>query len=268
MKSILLYANEDMGTGGRLDAALSLASLFDCRINCLQITPYDAFIMADPFGGIYALPTTVEQIGVVEDAHRARVEAELRRHQARWEWINFEGNPGHVLFEHSRLADIIVVSLPHGNGKDHALSLAADLAIHARGPVLAVPQTSQSLSWEGEAMIAWNGSHESAHALRFAVPLLVRASAVRIVTVTGGRIGMPASQAIDYLRQYGIEAKPQDCERGKGTVAHALLKAADKMRAHYIVAGAFGHSRLREAVVGGTTRDLIATSTIPLLLSH
>lgn len=268
MKSILLYANEDIGTESRLDAALCLASLSGGRINCLQITPYEAFIMADPFGGIYALPTVVEHIGMVEDAHRARVEAQLRSHRAQWEWVNLEGHPGQALFEHSRLADIIVVSLPHKDGKKHALSLAADLAIHARAPVLAIPETGKSLSCEGEAMIAWNGSHESAHALRFAVPLLVRASAVRIVTINGGEISTPATQAIDYLRQYGIEAAAQDCERGKSSIADTLLEMADEMGAHYIVAGAFGHSRLREAVIGGTTRDLIANSNIPLLLTH
>ena len=268
MKAILLFANEDKGMKSRLDAALCLASNFEGPVDCVQITPYDAFIAGDPFGGVYALPTMVEHIAEEEQKHRDQVEIELRRERARWTWTNFEGHPGHILLERSRLSDIVVVSLPSEDKSDHVRYLAADLAIHARAPILAVPAQGKSLSCSGEAMIAWNGSAECAHALRFAVPLLCRATAVSIVTVSDGPVRVPASDAQHYLKQYGVESECHEINREGQSIAAALLEHAKQRGAHYLVTGAFGHSRFREVVLGGVTRELLTTSKIPLLLSH
>jgi nucleotide-binding universal stress UspA family protein len=98
--------------------------------------------------------------------------------------------------------------------------------------------------------------------------MLSRATAVRLVTVAGGSIRLPAAEAVHYLHQYGIKAEAREYQPDRGTIAEALLAEAAELGAHYLVAGAFGHSRLREAVIGGTTRDLIAGSKIPLFLAH
>lgn len=267
MKSVLLYANEDKGFDQRLDAVASLSSQFDCLVNCVQVTPFNAFIMGDPFGGIYALPVVVEQIGDAEAAHRTRIEDKLRRQRVRWEWESYEGNPGHVLVEQSRLADMAVVSLPEEDSPE-ALSIAAGLAIHARAPVLAVPAEGKTFTGNGEAVIAWNGSTESAYALRCAVPLLTHASTVHIVTITGGKIPARQNEAIHYLLQHGIHAHPHEHSHSGKPVADDLLRIATELGAHFIVAGAYGHSRLREAILGGVTSELIERSKVPLLLAH
>jgi nucleotide-binding universal stress UspA family protein len=268
MKSILLYANQDEGMAQRLDAALCLSSDFDGQIDCVQITPYDAFIAADPFGGVYALPMVVEHVAAAEAKHREQVEGELRRARKRWSWSNFEGHAGHVLLERSRLADIVVVSLPNDRAPNLPLSIASDLAIHARAPVLALSDHGKAFSCDGEAMIAWNGSAECAHALRLAVPLLSRASAVTLVHVLDGPVRVPVSDAQHYLRNYGINVRHRELMPEHHNVTETLLSCAWDVGAHYIVAGAFGHSRFREAILGGVTRELIRTSTVPLLLTH
>lgn len=267
MKSILLYANEDKGFDQRLDAVLCLSSQFDCLVKCVQVTPYNAFIMADPFGGIYALPAVVEKIGEAETAHRLRVEDLLQRQRVRWEWENYEGHPGHVLLERSRLTDMAVVSLPEQNASE-SLSIAAGLAIDGRTPVLAVPAAGKSFTCRGDALIAWNGSMESALALRCAIPLLKWSSAVHLVSIAAKRHPIPQEEAIHYLLQHGIAAEAQLPLQHEKSVADALLQTAEELGAHYIVAGAYGHSRLREAILGGVTEDLIATSNSPLLLAH
>lgn len=267
MKSILLYANEDKGIDQRLDAALCLSSQFDCLVNCVQVTPYNAFIMGDPFGGIYALPTVVEHVSDAETAHRSRVEDALRQQRVRWEWQNYEGHPGHVLVERSRLADLTIASLPERNASD-PLSIAAGLAIHSRTPVLAMPVKGKPFTCGGEAVVAWNGSMEAAFTLRCAVPLLKHASAVHLVTVGGDKATEPQQEALHYLLQHGIHAEAHEPFRGEKSVADALLRAAAELDAHFIVAGAYGHSRFRETIFGGVTRDLIANSKIPLLLAH
>ena len=62
MRSVLLYADRDAGLEARLQAALDIVRTFEGHLTCLQVTPYDSFIMGDPFGGIYALPTVVDQV--------------------------------------------------------------------------------------------------------------------------------------------------------------------------------------------------------------
>ena len=74
MKALLLYANEDAGTESRLQSALDMARAFDAHIGCVQVTPFDSFIMGDPFGGVYALPAVLDAVREAEDEHRIRLE--------------------------------------------------------------------------------------------------------------------------------------------------------------------------------------------------
>ena len=92
MKTVLLYANDDNGMESRLQAALDMARTFDAHISCLQVTPFDSFIMGDPFGGVYALPTVLEAVRKVEDEHRARIEERLRVEGVSWDWSRFDGS--------------------------------------------------------------------------------------------------------------------------------------------------------------------------------
>lgn len=268
MKSILLHANQDDGLDARLETASNLAADFEGRLTCVQVTPYESFIMGDPFGGVYALPTVVEHLGEKEEELHRRVEQTLASRTLRWEWVHYEGHPGQVLLQRSRLADLVVVSLPGSQDRDQRLSLAADLAIHARTPVLALPRSGPTMNAAGTALVAWNGSPESAHALRLAMPLLTKAGMVHIVSISDDVIEMPAADAGAYLSDHGVGWQTHEWPRNRRDVADALLDAAEQLGASFVVAGAYGHSRIRERVLGGVTRDLIARCTLPLLLAH
>ncbi len=269
MKSILLYANEDGGTATRLAAAVALAQTYDAHIVCLQATPYDSYILGDPFGGVYALPEVVERVREAEDAHRARTEAMLPHQNLSWEWQRVDGAPVQSLIDRARLADLVVVSLPPrgDDGRRGTTGMAGDVALHVRAPVLAVPMEDSRFDPIGAAAIAWNGSIESAHALRLALPLLRRAQSVHLVTVDGRESDVPASEARAYLALNGIGAEQREWPLQEG-IAESLGAAAAALGASYLVMGAYGHSRLREAVLGGVTRDLLETSRIPLVLAH
>lgn len=270
MKSVLLYANQDSGLESRLQAALDVVRLFGGHLTCVQATPFDGFIMGDPFGGIYALPTVLENVRNAEEEHRERVEARLRSDNLSWDWLRHDGSPGQIMTDRSRLSDLIVLSLPGDSislGGD-PLSLAADVAVHARAPVLAIPQSEGSVNPGGAALVAWNGSPESSHALRMALPMLKKASGVHIVTVADDRTEFPATDACQYLARHGVEAKLHEWPKGDRNISEALLDAAATLRADYLVMGAYGHTRLREAILGGTTREMLGDSRIPLLLAH
>ena len=270
MKSVLLYANQDAGLEARLQAALDIARTFEGHLTCLQVTPYDSFIMGDPFGGIYALPTVVAQVQKTAEEHRRRIEARLDGEGVSWDWLRFDGAPAQLLVDRARLADLIVLSLP---GADETAAqgthaIAADVLVHARSPVLAVPVAGRGFGGLGRALVAWDGSIESSHALRLTMPMLARASQVDVVTVSEGNTEFPATDASLYLARHGVESELSEWPRGGRSIAAALLDAAASLSADYLVMGAYGHTRMREAVLGGATRDMLRESGLPLLMAH
>lgn len=271
MKSVLLYANDDGGLDARIEAALDLAEADEGHLTCIQVVPYDSFVMGDPFGGVYALPSVLEEVERKKAATRDRVEARLKRAQVPWTWLDFTGEPASLVAERSRLADVIVVSLPNGSGRqsDRVNSLAADVAVHARSLTLAVPGECEGFDATGRALVAWNGSAESSQALRLALPLLKRAAAVDIITVVEQNDpDFPATQACEYLGYHGIRPELHEWPRDGRPVTECILDAAGRFGSAYIVMGAYGHSRIREAVLGGVTRAMLDNADRPLLLAH
>lgn len=268
MKTVLLYANEDAGFESRLQAALDIARAFGAHVSCVQVTPFDAFIMGDPFGGVYALPIVVEAVREAEDKHRARTEQRLQVEGVGWDWSRHDGAPAQVVLDRARLADLIILSLPDSGGYDGPLAMVGDVALHARTPVLAMPQSSRSFDCQASALVAWNGSPEAAHALRLTLDVLGRAARVNLVTIAEDKSDFPLTDAAQYLARRGIGCDVHEWPAdGRGT-ADALADAATVLGAGYVVMGAYGHSRLRESMLGGTTRDMLHRGDIALLLAH
>lgn len=270
MKSILLYANENQGREARLQAALDLARSHKGHITCLQVTPYSEFVVVDSFGGAYAIPELVQDLNIRKEASRQRLETRLRDEGACWSWIEADGDPVQALVDHARLADVIVLDLPGSNGAAarEAMRLAGDTVVHARTSVLAVPRARHSIDWLGCALVAWNGSPESSSALRAALPMLEAASAVHLATVEEEQSAFPATQGCEYLGWHGIRAELHEVRPGNRSVAEAIAEEAAQLGAAYVVMGAYGHSRFREAVLGGTTRAMLKQDEVPLLLGH
>ncbi len=268
MKTILLYANEDNGLESRLQAALDVGRAFDSHVTCVQVTPYDSFIMGDAFGGVYAMPTMIEQVREKEDAHRARIEARLTSEGVGWDWLRYDGQPAQVLFDRARLADLIVLNLASGPGYEGPSSLVADVAINARAPVLALPVESRRIDVFGSALVAWDGRMEGAHALRLSLALLRKASQVHVVTVIDDVVEFPATDAALYLARHGVDCVLHQWPREGRSTGTALIDAAAALKAGYVVMGAYGQSRLREALLGGATREMLRASPMPLVLAH
>jgi nucleotide-binding universal stress UspA family protein len=269
MKTVLLYANEDAGFESRLQAALDVARTFGAHLCCVQVTPFDAFIMGDPFGGVYALPIVVEALREAEDKHRTKIEQRLQLEGVGWDWSRYDGAPAQVVVDRASLVDLIILSLPNGGGGyDGPLAMVGDVALHARAPVLAVPQSSRSFDCQAPALFAWNGSPEAAHALRLTLDMLGKAPQVNIVTVSEAKSDVPPTDAAQYLARRGIACEVHEWPAESRTTAEALTDAARVLSAGYVVMGAYGHSRLSESILGGTTRDMLHRGDIPLLLAH
>ena len=269
MKAILFYANDDVALESRLQAAIELTRTFEGHLTCLHITPYNAFIVGDPFGGFYASPRVVEQLGKDEEAHRARVESRLKQAGISWDWLNYDGQAASVLVDYSRLADLVIVSISvASDGLDGPLTLAADVALHARTSIFAVPCATAKIDCLETAVVAWNGSAEAGQALRLALPMLRQAKAVHIVCVKEADTEFSAAAAGEYLTLHGIHSLVQERCHDGSDVTDIILEAARDVGGDFILMGAYGHSRIREAVLGGVTRSMLKLSEIPLMLAH
>lgn len=179
-------------------------------------------------------------------------------------------SPAATIVDRSSLADLIVLSTALREPvPGDPLPLAGDVAINARTPVLVVPAGTTRFDVTGKAFVAWNGSPEAAHALKASLPMLRLAASVVIATVEEPHSGfLPPLDACEYLSRHGVKAELLAIERGKASTADALLTARDRTGAGYVVMGAYGHSRMREFVLGGVTREMLRGSPVPMFLAH
>jgi nucleotide-binding universal stress UspA family protein len=277
MKSILLHINEDEGQEARLQAALAVARVNGGRLFCVQVTPISAYMATDPFGGMHEVKMLYDHLAKQAVAARTQMETRLSHEDVKWEWSVDVGDIARAIVGRSRLVDLIVLSLPKHDQKSraHPPSLVAEVVLHARAPVLAVPVSPHAFRLDRMPFIAWNGSPEAAIALRMAIPLLESVHSANIVTLDlendsynleNDSYSMDDAQA--YLASHGITATHFDVPSWSHSVGEALCSAAIAHNASYVIMGLYGHSRLREAVVGGASRYMLTHSLVPLLLAH
>lgn len=140
------------------------------------------------------------------------------------------------------------------------------VVLNSGRPVLLVPHAGRFDNIGNRVMIAWDASTEATHAVTNALPLLRRAQIVDVVTFNA----QPQAQGADlalYLARQGIRTETSE-QKTAGDIGEALLSLAADRAADLLIMGGYGHSRFREIVLGGVTRTLLETMTIPVLMSH
>jgi len=175
------------------------------------------------------------------------------------------GRESDELARRGRLADLVIVGGPVAEG---GFSQAVETAMFATGrPLLMVPESvSERLGMS--LAIAWDGTLGAARAAGAALPLLCRAETVTILTADMEKVGTKPSALADYLAEHGISARTWAFLPEDGALGERLLGEAEAAGVDMLVMGAYGHSRLREMVLGGVTRSVTAKSRIPVLMAH
>lgn len=264
MKNILLLVHEDDGQEARLQVALDTARAVGGHIECLEVRTFPAMAF-----GLYtgaAAACAIMKIDRQQRAFRIRLEQRLAQQDVPWSFGQSFRRPADALADGADLADLIILSARLAEGE--FLPIRPErLPLRTGRPLLAVPPAARSLRFDRMALIAWNGSPAATDAVRGAVPLLRRAAAVAMVEIDppSGRIPMQAAAA--YLSRHGIV--PNLIERRKqASVAATLLDQIRESAPGFLVMGAYGESPLAEAIFGGVTRTMLATSPIPLLMAH
>lgn len=284
----ILALLEGTGTGpSALSAAVTLGRRFSARVDLLHVTPDPAKVV--PVVGEGMSGAAVQQIvdslsaeaetrsktaREVFETHRDTeklpvVEPDAPKTPGTFEVSYREviGEEDAAVLQYGRLADIIVMARPKEDG-DAETSAAFDAALFDSGrPVLLTP--AEAVASIGQTVaVAWNRSREATRAVAAAIPILRQAEKVVVLSAREGDGGPAPSELAGYLAGHGIAAKTWAFMPVSGSIGDDLLAEAADAGADLLVMGAYGHSRLRELVLGGATRGVLSRGAIPVLLVH
>ena len=270
-----------------LDLAYNVAKDFDSHIDALHAKgdPRDAIpVIGEGMSG----PLVEEILQVAERdstnrSQRARAAFDAWRKQhnvpvvenppppksASCAWREEQGNEEDVVSRRGRIADLIVAARP-ANAKDLASETVIETVLFDTGrPVLLAPPDLPATMGE-RVSIFWNGSVQVARAIGFAMPLLMRAKEVRVLTADEAKHAEASSDAglVRHLGWRGVTATIHRFQPAPRAVGEALLAEAYKGNADLLVMGAFTQSRLRQIILGGVTRRVLAEAKLPVLMAH
>jgi nucleotide-binding universal stress UspA family protein len=207
---------------------------------------------------------------------REKVEARLRASGLKYELRTVEAlgrDLGRVAAVHARYSDLAVMARPRDEeGSGLRLDMIEGVLFHSGRPVLVAPP-----DWNGAlgktVAIAWDASREATRALAEARPFLAACAQAVVLTVDAkpkafGHGDQPGLNIAAHLERRGVKVRVDNLDSGGRSVSEALCDAAVNAGADLMVMGAYAHSRLREMVFGGATRDLLETAPVPLLMAH
>lgn len=278
-KTILVHIDGSPQQHSRLAAAVQLAEIHGAHLvgsGTTGVSWLDFALLAGSMGGPI-MPDSDFQ--ALRDAANLRLEGftgEARRlGVASFESRLVEDDPRYALLMQSRYADLTVLSQDSDPDPDlpvRVRGLPEHLALHGARPVLVVPESYMGQPIPGTAVVGWDGSMQAIRAINAALPLLRRAQSVQLALINPDRLGElhgeePGADMALYLARHGVQVEVV-VERTRSTTADALISLARTGGAALLVAGAYGHSRYREWVLGGATRELLQRAPVPLLLAH
>lgn len=265
------------GDESAVDAALELARACGARLTVLEMLNLP-LPTANPWG---LMPDIA--LGDFYSRQRAQgeVAAERRRARLATTGVDCEVRLVEALFSEpprqaaavAHAADLVVLAGPSdgGAGPGVAHDFAAGLLLESGRPVLVVPPGASAPAAGRGVLLAWRAGAEGARAMHDAMPLLRAASHVHVVTVDplpGGEGDLALADVATHLARHGVRAEVVRLQSNGRAVSEVLVEHARAMPASLLVAGGYGHSRLREWVMGGVTRDLLLSSPLPVLFSH
>ena len=272
-----LIVNVTIGDGPDVAGpyALSIAETFDAHVGAVAFV-YDPVIPPSIMGGIPASlieDQRAENEKAAADA-LAKFDQAARRAGVSFESRTIGGSLAGASDSFGAMArrfDLSVVGQAEP-GKVAPEELIVEGALFGSGrPVVVVPYIQKSGVRLDRVMVCWDASRAAARAVADAMPLLERAKAIDVVIVASERPKsdeIPGADIGQHLARYNLNVEVKRIVTTETDVANTLLSHAADTAADFIVMGGYGHSRLREFILGGVTRGILASMTVPALMSH
>ncbi|WP_028213049.1 universal stress protein [Paraburkholderia mimosarum] len=277
-KTLLAYLDPSDRAQARLGFSLDLAREFDAHLAGLYTT------FMPEVHEYFSIAGCAHYYDDWSDARRGQRDSaeEAFRHALRGaglggEWIAFDDYAEQPMIRRSRHADLLIAGQPGPDDDSRALRkrFLEGVVLTSGRPVLVLPYAG-ALRPPGESVaIAWDGSREAARAVHDAMPFLERAGRVTVLRVRGSGAQPPAAPSAQgsgielMLARHAVNVDfAQAMSDTDETAGDALLSWIATSGCDFVVAGAYGHSQWKEQWLGGVTRDLLESATVPVLLSH
>lgn len=270
-RTILIELVDDARNEARIECACDLARRFEAELVGIHVSPPPFVPVGYGEGAAYVGPEIFEAQREANRLVRERMEASFRRIAGAagvpLRDLYEEGDPGQFIAEAARTVDLTLAAQSSAGGVDALVPQPIDQVIlGAGGPVLMLPQEDVRGPVGQRLLIAWNGSREAARALKDALPFCIGAQAVTVYA-GGEDAAATLEAAAALLRRHAIAVRTETAEGAGSSAGASLLEAAAAHGADLIVMGAYGHSRLREIVLGGATREVLRQARTPVLFS-
>ncbi len=274
LKNLLVHIDDGKACTDRIQAAIALAQAHGAHLTGL-------YIAADPVlpGNIRA-EIPAQFLAVLKDELTERIEAAEARFIEVVERAGLSVEcrtahcPGTRIAEliglHARYADMVVLGQPD-DSEELEGHIAEDVVLSSGRSALVVPYIGAGKTMGKRVMVAWDAGREAARAVHDALPVLERAKSVVVLVINphrGNHGAEPGADIALHLARHGIKVEAQSFEVKGLSVADALLNRLADHGIDLLVMGAYGHSRLRERVLGGVTRQIFQEMTVPVLMSH
>lgn len=276
-KTILTIITDPDLSRSALEQAIAVANRYEAHLEVLCVG-LDHTQPSFYYAGANAI---IQQ----ETLTRARETAQAVE-QAVEERLNREGIPwgteavvaqivglSDVVAQHARFSDLVIMPPPYGEDRDLADEAAIEAAMFGgKAPLLMMPAGCSGDRMGRKIVIAWNQSPESLTAIRLSMPLLQAADVVNICIIDPPQHGPdrsdPGGALSQMLARHGVRAEISVLAKTMPRVSDVLLRHMQDIEADLIVMGAYGHSRFREAILGGATRSMLEKSQFPVMLAH
>ena len=277
-KDLLVHIDDTRGCPRRIDAAIRLASSHGAHLDGVYVTPEPQI---SGYVGLYLTPEIMATVAQEAGARADRALADFREAAER-AGIAFgtriERGPDpdmpDLIGLHARYADLVI--LGQVDDEDPASrhpNLPERVVLGSGRPVLVVPYIGAGPTIGERVTIAWDASREAARAVSDAMPLLEMARSVAVVSVNprsgpSGHGEEPGADIGAHLARHGVKVEVHRLEARDIDTANVILSHLADAGSDLLVMGCYGHSRLRETVLGGVTRTILHDMTVPVLMAH
>jgi nucleotide-binding universal stress UspA family protein len=273
-KTMLVHVDTGRSAPTRLKLSADLAARFAAHVTGLYVRrPFQAPAFSDAGPAMDSLYRTYENAAKADEALATAAFRDLIGGTSlSSEWRVVDGLAEEVVAAHARYADLVIVgqSEPDAAATTTPPDLAETVALASERPVLIVPHIGVTKPPGKTVMLCWNGTREAARAVTGALPILKQADKVIILLIDPRNDGdeQPGASISRWLGRHGVKAVVQRDTAAESSVGGVILSRAADQDADLIVMGLYGHSRMREWVLGGASRTLLASMTVPLLVAH
>ncbi|MEQ8231511.1 MAG: universal stress protein [Gammaproteobacteria bacterium] len=272
-RDLLVHLDDAATSATRTTVACELARTQDAHLVGVYVEPpLPSMLFPGDLPAAELIESELEEAARRRDASRAMFEQAAQAAGIRHEWRHLDDGRVHALAVSARYSDLVIAGRREDGDPDSVVEVAQDVALGGGRPVLVVPRTFTGTPGRS-VLVAWNASREAVRAVHDAMPLLARATQVRVLTVDAG-VGedghgpVPGADICAHLARHDVRAEALEAQTHGERVPELIIERAREFGADLVVMGVYGHSRLRELVLGGASRYLLRHSEVPLLISH